>query len=258
MTGLSKRAVERLDSPLARRVDFHEEIGSTQERARELAHAGAPHGTLVISRVQIGGRGRLGRRWGSPSGGLWISLILRPRIPATRAPLITQAAAVGVAKALRTLGVEARIKWPNDVLVSGRKICGILAESGLERSRLNFIVLGVGVNANLDRQDLQVSDREITTIRSEIGRDVDLLVLLGSLLGALEFEVGRLEDFGAVLDDWRVLECTLGERVRARRFGETLVGRAVDLSPNGALLLETATGTVELFEGEIEHLRQED
>ena len=258
MTGLSKSAVERLDSPLARKVDFHEEIGSTQQRARELAHAGASHGTLVISRVQIGGRGRLGRRWGSPSGGLWISLILRPRIPATRAPLITQAAAVGVAKALRTLGVEARIKWPNDVLVSGRKICGILAESGLERSRLNFIVLGVGVNANLDRQDLQVSDREITTIRSEIGRDVDLLVLLGSLLGALEFEVGRLEDFGAVLDDWRELECTLGERVRARRFGETLVGRAVDLSPNGALLLETATGTVELFEGEIEHLRQED
>ena len=258
MSGLSKRAVESLGSSLAREVDFHEEVDSTQERARELARAGAPHGTLVISRVQIGGRGRLGRRWGSPSGGLWMSLVLRPRIPASLAPRVTQAGAVGVAKALRGFGVEARIKWPNDVLVSGRKICGILAESGLERSRLDFIVLGVGVNANLDPQDLEVSNRKVATIRSELGCDVNLLVLLGSLLGALEFELGRLEDFGAILDDWRALECTLGKRVRARRFGETLEGRAVDLSPEGALLLETAAGAVELFEGEIEHLRQED
>ena len=134
MSGLSNEAVEALNSPLAARVDFHEEIGSTQERARELAHAGAPHGTLVISKVQKGGRGRLGRQWGSPSGGLWMSLILRPELPARFAPRITQTAAVGVAKALWGLGVEVRIKWPNDLLVvaagdpAGRKVLGILAE----------------------------------------------------------------------------------------------------------------------------------
>jgi BirA family biotin operon repressor/biotin-[acetyl-CoA-carboxylase] ligase len=276
MTGLSREAVERLGSPLAKRVDFHEELGSTQEQARGLAHKGAPHGTLVISMVQRGGRGRLGRQWGSPPGGLWISLILRPAVPARFAPRITQTAAVGVAKAFWDFGVEARIKWPNDLLVlkvgePEGKICGILAESSAEHvpvaakrtgpvpgdSRLDFVVLGIGVNANLDPEDLDVPDREVTTIRSELGRDVNLVELLGAILSKLEDELEKIEDFDAVLDDWRVLNCTLGRLVRVERFGELLEGRAADLTPEGALLLETPEGTVELFEGEVEHLRQE-
>ena len=271
MSVLSLETVERLGSPLAARVDFHEEIGSTQERARTLAHEGVPHGTLVISRVQRGGRGRLGRSWGSPDGGLWFSLVLRPELPARLAPRITQTAAVGVARALWEFGVEARIKWPNDLLVSGRKICGILAESSAQNvpvaakrvgpdeasRRLDFIVLGVGLNANLDPEDLTVPDREVATLRSELGRDVDLTQLLGALLSELDAALARIEDFGAVLDDWRALNCTLGNPVRVRRFGEVLVGRATDLTPEGALLLETPEGTVELFEGEVEHLRQE-
>jgi BirA family transcriptional regulator, biotin operon repressor / biotin---[acetyl-CoA-carboxylase] ligase len=273
---LNQEAIERLGSPLARQVDFHEEIGSTQERARALAHGGAPHGTLVISRTQTGGRGRLGRGWVSPSGGLWMSLILRPSIPASLAPRIIQAAAVGVAKALWGFGVEARIKWPNDLLVvkpgelPDRKICGILAESWAENVPVtakhpgpgdghrhpDFVILGVGLNANLDPEDLNVPDREVATLRSELGHDVDLVKLLGSLLSNLDAELERIEHFGAVLDDWRALNCTLGKPVRVQRFGEVLEGRAADLTPEGALLLETPGGTVELFEGEVEHLRQ--
>ena len=274
MNGLSKKELEDLESPLAVWVDFHEEISSTQERARALAREtpGAPHGTLVVSKVQKGGRGRLGRRWGSPEGGLWMSLVLRPEFGAGFAPRVTQTAAVGVAKALWEIGVEARIKWPNDLLVEGRKICGILAESSAENvpvaakrvgpsdrtRRLDYVILGVGLNANLDLEDLEVPDREVATIRSELGRDVDLTELLATLLSKLDAELERIEDFGAVLDAWRVLNCTLGKTVRVRRFGEALEGRAVDLSQEGALLLETSKGTVELFEGEIEHLRQEE
>ena len=276
MTGLSKEAVERLGSPLAIRVDFHEEIGSTQERARELAREGALHGTLVISKVQRSGRGRLGRQWGSPPGGLWMSLVLRPEVPVRFAPRITQTAAVGVAKALWGFGVEARIKWPNDLLVlkDGEpegKICGILAESSAEHvpvaakrtgpvpgdSRLDFVVLGVGLNANLDPADLDVPDRGVATLRSELGRDVDLVELLDAILSKLEDELEKIEDFDAVLDDWWALNCTLGRLVRVKRFGELLEGRAADLTPEGALLLEMPEGTVELFEGEVEHLRQE-
>ncbi|MDQ3965744.1 MAG: biotin--[acetyl-CoA-carboxylase] ligase [Actinomycetota bacterium] len=276
MSGLNREAIERLGSPLAKQVDFHEEIGSTQERARALAHEGAPHGTLVISRTQTGGRGRLGRGWISPSGGLWMSLILRPNILASLAPRITQAAAVGVAKALWGFGVEVRIKWPNDLLVvkpgepPDRKICGILAETWAEnvpvtakhpgpgdgRRRPDFVILGVGLNANLDPEDLNVPDREVATLRSELGHDVDLVKLLGSLLSNLDAELERIKDFSAVLDDWRALNCTLGKPVRVQRFGEVLEGRAADLTPEGALLLETPDGTVELFEGEVEHLRQ--
>ena len=270
MSELNREAIERLGSPLAVQVDFHEEIGSTQERARKLAHEGTPHGTLVISKIQTGGRGRLGRRWGSPSGGIWMSLVLRPQIPVHFAPRITQTAAVGVAKVLWGFGVETRIKWPNDLLVSGRKFCGILAESSAENvpvaakrtgpvpgdSRLDFVVLGVGLNANLDPEDLNVPDRGVTTLRAELGRDVDLVELLGALLYNLDAELMRIEDFDAVLDDWRVLNCTLGRTVRVARFGEVLEGRAKDLTSEGALLLETSEGTVELFEGEVEHLRQ--
>ncbi len=272
---LDQETIEELGSPLAKWVDFHEEIGSTQERARALAQGGAQHGTLVISRIQKGGRGRLGRGWVSPPGGIWMSIVLRPEILTCFAPRITQAAAVGIAKALWSFGVEARIKWPNDLLVvkpgdtEGRKICGILAESGAgnvpaarrlgpNADRPDFVVLGVGVNANLDPEDLRVADREVATLRSELGRDVDLVEFLGVLLQNLDAELGRVGSFGAVLEDWRALNCTLGKLVRVKRFGEILEGRAADLTPGGALLLEMPQGTVELFEGEVEHLRREE
>ena len=254
---LSREGIEGLRSQLARVVEVHEAVASTQERARELARAGTPHGTLVVTEVQTGGRGRLGRHWGSPQGGLWMSLVLRPGLEAGLASRITQTAAVGVAGALWETGVEARIKWPNDLLVGGRKICGILAESGLgPGGRLDYAILGIGMNANLDPSDLGVTDREVTTIRSELGRDVDLLYLLRTLLSNLDDELGRIEHFGAVLEEWRNLNCTLGEKVRVRRFGETIVGRALDLTSEGALLLSTPQGTVRVFEGEIEHLAQ--
>ncbi len=270
MSELSREAIESLKSPLATKVELHEALGSTQERARELAREGAPHGALVVSKVQTGGRGRLGRRWGSPAGGLWMSLVLRPGISTEVAARTTQAAAVGVAKALWELGVEARIKWPNDLLVGGRKICGILAESSVESvpvaakkvevgegRPVDFVVLGVGLNANLDPEDLGLPEREVSTLRSELGRDVDLRALLESLLFHLDAELGRLDDFGAILDDWRALDCTLGERVRVRKFGEVLEGRALDLGPEGELLLEADDGVVALYEGEIEQLRRE-
>jgi len=272
LNGLTEGSVLSLESPLARVVQVHEALGSTQERARELARGGAPHGTLVLAGVQTGGRGRLRRAWGSPEGGLWMSLVLRPDLEAAAAPRITQTAAVAVAKALREVGANVGIKWPNDLLVEpgGRKICGILAESSVEgapvaankvepgEGRLvEFVVLGVGLNANLDREDLGLPEREVSTLRSELGRDVDLTALLESLLSHLDAELERIEDFEAILDDWRALGCTLGERVRVRKFGEVLEGVALDLGPEGELLLETGDGVVALYEGEIEQLRRE-
>jgi BirA family transcriptional regulator, biotin operon repressor / biotin---[acetyl-CoA-carboxylase] ligase len=184
-----------------------------------------------------------------------MSLVLRPELEAGLASRITQTAAVGVAGALWEIGVEARIKWPNDLLVGGRKICGILAESGVgPGGRLDYVILGIGMNANLDPSDLGVMDREVTTIRSELGRDVDQLLLLRDILSNLDAALGHIEEFETVLDEWRNLNCTLGERVRVRRLGETIEGRAIDLTPEGALLLATTGGTVELFEGEIEQL----
>ena len=263
MKGLTEDSILSLESPLARRVEVHREIGSTQERARELARGGALHGTLVVAGVQVGGRGRLRRAWGSPEGGLWMSLVLRPDLEAAAAPRVTQTAAVAVAKALRELGANVGIKWPNDLLVEpgGRKICGILAESSVRGAgpggapRVDHAVLGVGLNANLDPEDLGVTDRDVATLRHELGRDADPLDLLRRLLRNLDGEMGRMHDFAAILDDWRALSLTLGEHVRVSRSGGVLEGRALDIGSGGALLLRTDDGLVELYEGEVERLR---
>lgn len=265
MKGLTGEAILSLGSPLARLVEVHEAVASTQDRVRELARAGSPHGTLVVAGVQTGGRGRLRRAWGSPEGGLWMSLVIRPDLQAAAAPRVTQTAAVAVAKALRGLGVDVGIKWPNDLLAEpgGRKICGILAEASLRSARagdsprLDYALLGVGLNANLDPGDLGVTDREVATLRSELGRDADPLELLGGILQSLHSELGRVHDFAAVLEDWRALSLTLGRDVRVRRPGGTLEGRAVDIGPEGALLLRTGGRLVELHEGEVEQLRQD-
>ncbi|MDN5697245.1 MAG: biotin--[acetyl-CoA-carboxylase] ligase, partial [Rubrobacter sp.] len=258
-SGLSREGIQALGSSLARRVEAYEALESSQRRARELAHEGpeaAPHGTLVVCGVQTGGRGRHGRLWGSPRGGLWMSMVLRPDLRAGKAARLTQTAAVGVAKALWEFGVEARIKWPNDLLVEpggregGRKICGILAESSVENvpvaskragaseldeRRVDFVVLGVGLNANLEPADLGVEDGGVATVSSELGREVDILELLATILSRLEYELARVADgFEAILDDWRALDCTLGESVRVQSYDRSIEGRAVDLTPEGA------------------------
>jgi BirA family biotin operon repressor/biotin-[acetyl-CoA-carboxylase] ligase len=265
VNGLTEDSILSLQSPLARVVEVHGALGSTQERARELARGGAPHGTLVVAGVQTGGWGRLRRAWGSPRGGLWMSLVLRPDLEAAAASRITQTASVAVAKALREIGVNVGIKWPNDLLVEpgGRKICGILAESSLRGAGpggtplVDYAILGVGLNANLDPEDLGVTDREVATLRSELGHEVDPLDLLRDLLRNLDAELCRIHDFAAILDDWRSLGLTLGTRVRVRRSGEVLEGLAVDISPEGALLLETQGGVLEIYEGEVERVTRE-
>lgn len=257
----SREDVERLNSPLARRCVLYDAVASTQYLARGLAYSGAPHGTLVVSGVQTGGLGRRGRSWGSPPGGLWTSLVLRPELEAEHAPRTTQAAAVGIAKALHGIGVEARIKWPNDLLVEGRKICGILAagvfaaEKGKPSHDLGPVVLGIGINANLDPSDLDVPPENAATIRSVLGYDVNLLNILDSLLSHLDHELQRVKDFENILADWREYNCTLGRRVRVRSSGKVFEGRALDLTPEGGLRVETEEKTLELLEGEVELLR---
>ncbi|CAN5636090.1 hypothetical protein BH24ACT21_BH24ACT21_06210 [soil metagenome] len=192
-----------------------------------------------------------------------MSLVLRPELEAEHAPRITQAAAVGVAKALCSIEVAAGIKWPNDLLVKGRKICGILAAGAMHATKPGrtahggtaSIILGVGLNANLDPRDLGLPDDKIATIRSVLGRDVDETRLLETILSHLDYELRRIKYFESILADWRRLNCTLGKRVRVYKSDKILEGVALDLSPEGALILSVGGKTIELFEGEIEHLQ---
>jgi BirA family biotin operon repressor/biotin-[acetyl-CoA-carboxylase] ligase len=239
-----------LDAPYE--VEYHETIDSTNARARDLAVDGRAN-VVVLADAQTGGRGRLDRAWSSPSGGIWLSILIRPDVPPTQAPAYTLAAAVATTRAVREAGVDASIKWPNDVLVGDRKLAGILTEMEGEADRVSWLVVGIGINANVDAADLP-TDRPVTTVREEVG-DVDRRELTQSLLAAFhELTV----DLQQVLPAWRKLSSTLGQRVRVETPGEEIVGDAVDVRFPGSLVVETAEGTREVTAGDCEHLRPVD
>ena len=156
-----------LDAPYT--VEYHDRIASTNDRARELAAEGAG-GVVVVADEQTGGRGRLDREFVAPAGGIWASLLVRPDRPPAEVPMYTLAAAVAVARAVRAVGVEATIKWPNDVLVGSddgeQKLCGILTEMEGEADRVSWLVIGIGVNANVDRDALPP---DATSLRAAVG-----------------------------------------------------------------------------------------
>ena len=228
-------------------VEYHETIGSTNDRARELAGEGEAN-VLVLSDEQTGSRGRLNRAWSAPSGGVWLSLVIRPDLPTAHAPVLTLAAAVAVATAARERGVDATIKWPNDVLVDGRKLSGILTEMEGEADRVAWVVVGVGVNANVDADALP---EEATSLRTEVG-DVSRREFVQDVLDGFH---DLAADPEAVLPAWRTLSGTLGQRVRVETPTGEVVGEAVDVEFPGTLVVETEEGIERVHSGDCEHLR---
>jgi BirA family biotin operon repressor/biotin-[acetyl-CoA-carboxylase] ligase len=231
-------------------VEFHESIASTNERARELAGEGESN-VAVLADEQTGGRGRLDRSWSSPSGGVWLSLLLEPDIPPADAPAYTLAAAVATARAAREAGAEATIKWPNDVQIEGAKLAGILTEMEGEADRVSWLVVGIGVNANVDAEALP-TDRQATSLREAVGY-VDRRTLTQTIIEEFWDLTGDGQE--AILDGWRELNATLGQRVRVTTPSQEIVGEAVDIVPPGTLLVDTDDGRIEVTAGDCEHLR---
>ncbi|KON29741.1 hypothetical protein AC482_05755 [miscellaneous Crenarchaeota group-15 archaeon DG-45] len=227
-------------------IHLMEEASSTNEVAKGLAHAGAEEGCVVVAERQRQGRGRLGRRWHSPAGGLWFSVILRPEMDAREAPRLTLTAAVAIANAIRgALGLQAEVKWPNDILVRGRKVCGILTETVLKGGELCFVVLGIGINANIDKGELPGDVGEsAATLREASGEEVDRNTLLCRCLEQLEAHYAMLGEGGinSILEEWRRLAPLLGEEVEVRGLDLRVRGRALDVDEDGALVLELDDG----------------
>ncbi len=225
-------------------------VGSTNDVATALARGGAPDGSLVIAEEQTKGRGRLGRRWHSPpSAGLWFSLILKPDLSPEASTTLSLAAALGIATALdEAYGIPARIKWPNDVLVHGRKICGILTEAEFLGRALNFVVVGIGINVLGGEADFPSEIRDIaTSIRMEAGDGMTRSDVLVAVMEAIEREYVRLgkRGFSELKGDLLGKSSLVGEMIRVHTGGGLIEGMAVDIDDRGALILRHDDGSLE-------------
>ena len=241
---------------LEERIHYFPEIGSTMDAARELAKKGAGEGTIVIAEVQTRGRGRLSREWLSPKGGIYFTLLLRPRISPAYAPRINLMASVAVAATIRKLfGLNAELKWPNDVLIEGKKLCGILAEMDAEMDVVNFVNLGIGINANTS---IPQFEKTVTSLKHALGKEISRKKFLSALLVEINRRQARLMKAN-LLEEWKKLSVTLNKDVRIVAPGEVIVGQAIDIDTTGALIVKGKDGSVKkAVAGDCIHLREEE
>lgn len=225
---------------------------STNTIAYQLAEKGQKEGTVIIAEEQKCGRGRLGRRWCSPPGGIYMSLILRPSIEPQDAQKLTLCAACAVADAIRKrCRLLAEIKWPNDILINKKKVCGILTEMKAEQDRIEFIILGIGINVNTSLKSLP---RGATSISAELKQQTSKVALTQNVLLTLEYYYELMHThFDKVIWEGRRLSSTLGNRVRVKTHNSILEGLAQDIDEHGALILRLDNGfRLHILTGEIE------
>lgn len=230
-------------------IRLFQEVESTNDEAATRAGRGEAEGTIVIAERQQRGRGRLGRRWESPmSLGLYLSVILRPPIPPQDAPMLTLLGAVAGAEAIeRTTGLTIALKWPNDLILHGRKVGGILGEMAVEDSRLLYVILGIGINANQIETDFAGGLRQIaTSLRVEAGHPVDRTGMVRSVCTGLDAWYERFLSAGPqpILDQVRHRCLTVGRMVTARSGDEEISGFAVELDDRGRLVIRDTTGVL--------------
>jgi len=230
-------------------------VSSTNDYAKTLAKKGEPEGSLIIADKQTGGRGRKQRKWISPEKGLWFSLILRPKLTPNDAMLTTMCAACAVTKAISELTtLKPRIKWPNDILINGKKVCGILTELSAEIDEITYLIIGIGLNVN-NKIPNELKEKS-TTLKQEIKKQVDSVLLLSSILSSFEYFYQELNN-GNILkikDTWRSYSSTIGSKVTVSTEKEVVTGVAVNLGEHGELIVKTNLGEKKILTGDISYL----
>ncbi len=221
-------------------------VTSTNDVAKRMARQGAPAGTTVIADEQTAGRGRMARTWFAPRGSsLLLSVVLRPSLEPDQLPQLLMASALATARAIEdSTGLPVGLKWPNDIILRGKKAGGILIEAGLTGQRLDFAVTGIGLNVNLDVTLIPEITRTATSISMELGSPLSRLKLLAALLGLLETEYKQLESGRSPQERWAARLTRLGERVEVETPWGTESGQMEGVNTGGALILRRSDGTV--------------
>ncbi len=241
---------------LGKEILCFRKVFSTNSIAKFLANHSAEEGTALISEIQTNARGRLGKKWEAPEGGIWMSLILRPNVPPARIGLITLATGVAIAKAIRSLDVDARIKWPNDVLIHGNKISGVLTEVNATFNEIDWVVVGIGIDSNLKLEDFPEDIRiGTTTLTEELPTKVDENELISIFLNEFEkvYDLYKAGEIETILKDWRDLSDTIGKYVNITQTGGKITqGYVVGINNEGNLIIERQDGTLEkIISGEL-------
>ena len=238
-----------------KKIHYTEKVDSTNNVAKKLAEEGAEEGTIVLAEEQSGGRGRLERSFLSPfAQGVWFSLILRPTFLPMEVSKMTLLAAVALTKALHKMGlVECGIKWPNDILVNDRKVVGILTELNASMERINYLVMGIGINTSLTKKELPKDLRKTVTSFTIENVPVHRQALLQEVLLQLEryYEIAETEGFKPILAEWKVLSMMMGKEVEVSEPGRSFTGKAVDLDDSGNLIVETEAGRETVLAGDV-------
>lgn len=240
-----------LDTEVFGRELYHaQKVDSTNNWAKKMAEEGVPDGTIFLAEEQAAGRGRMDRPWKSPPGGIWMSVVLRPGIQPYLAPGLTLVAAVAAVGAIKAVtGLDPLIKWPNDIYIGDKKVCGILTEMKAEMDRVNYIVIGMGINANIDVSTLGNAALTAGSLSMFLGGPVDRKQLVRELLSQLEDYYFRFRKDGMapILDVWRKNNFTLGRYIILKQGGEEFKGVAEDITPEGGLLLRDEQGGTKVF-----------
>jgi len=228
---------------VGRRILYYPSVTSTMDIARREAQQGAAEGTIVVADEQTGGRGRLKRTWLSPGGSISLSVILYPGLEYL--PSLIMLASLAVVRSVESVaGIRAQIKWPNDVLINNRKVCGILIESDIRGGRVNHVLLGIGINVNLSLADFPEIQAIATSLSDELGRDISRLSLIRCLLAEVERLYLALSTGESLFEEWRDNLVTLGKKVRVKTPEAVYEGVAESVAADGGLLLRGLDGSL--------------
>ncbi|NLY76919.1 MAG: biotin--[acetyl-CoA-carboxylase] ligase [Tissierellia bacterium] len=241
---------------IGRYMEYHESIASTNSRAKDLAHQ-KQEGTVIIAEEQTQGKGRLSRKWLSPKGkGLWFSILLKPDLEADKVYKTTLIGAAAVNEALKDMGIKSYIKWPNDIIVEGKKVCGILTEMSWGRDRVNYVVMGIGINVNLEAEDFDDEIREkATSLKIVTGKEIERNRLLASILNQVEKLYTPFKERGDLKETIQICRresILIGKDVRLIRGDSEEIGKVLDIDEQGQLVVEYADGKIEkVLSGEV-------
>lgn len=238
-------------------IDYHRAVASTQQIAHQLAREGAPEGTLVIADEQRAGRGRMGRSWHSPPGqGIWMSLIIRPNIALPSSPQLTLLTSVAIVRCFREIGVEAGIKWPNDIYANERKLCGVLTELQANPDRIDYAIIGVGMNVNMVEKDVPDElKHKAGSLRMVLGQTVDRVKVIQSFCHHFEewYNLYLREGFSSIRTVWEARSVSLGQEVTAVTAQGEVRGRALEIDDIGALVIQKKDGNlVKIYSADLE------